>query len=400
MDLRTSTNFAEHAGRLLDKFAASTVLKYCSTALHFFKLLSSLGYLMETITVVQMAAILLTSSLSRSSDPGASGGRALIKALRWLSNITMVDVLQTIMYHQVINAFVVAKHTRDQQETAPFSLWVIMQFERRILQRNTPAWEIAFLGAVLTCVYGGLRFADAQRLPFRSFVLDDRTFRGVCDRTKTSHKGQPWGLLNCGLLSKRQFTWVSRYLMTLDDIWAQSGRESIHVLFFTIEDTDIYPMSYAEALRTLRCLISCPWRSGTPPGIVGVNFTMHSMNSTLLAWAIQVPGISEDMRLVQGHHRRVFAITTPENLDQCHPETFGLKWPNTEVRSHLWLSPMSILGRIAKLGNTQHGRCFLTFAKESQTPTVIDPVAEVALSTSDNESDSSKDSSIGSLFQI
>ena len=123
MDLHTSLNYAEHAGRLLDKFAASTVLKYCSTALHFFKLLSSLGYLMETITVVQMADILLTSSLSKSRDQGASGGRATIKALRWLSKIAMVDALQTLMYHQVINAFVVAKHTRDQQETAPFSLW-------------------------------------------------------------------------------------------------------------------------------------------------------------------------------------------------------------------------------------------------------------------------------------
>ena len=65
MDLHSSPNFAEHASRLLDKFAASTVLTYCSTALHFFKLLSSLGYLMETITVVQMADMLITSSLSR-----------------------------------------------------------------------------------------------------------------------------------------------------------------------------------------------------------------------------------------------------------------------------------------------------------------------------------------------
>ena len=238
-DLHESPNFSEHAGRLLDKFAASTVLKYCSTALHFFKLLSSLGYLLETITIVQMADILLTSSLSRSSDPGASGGRATIKALRWLSKIAMVEGLQTIMYHQVINAFVVAKHTRDQQETAPFSLWVVMQFERRILQRNTPDWEVAFLGAVLTCVYGGLRFADAQRLPFRSFVLDASTFRGVCHRTKTSHKGQPWGLLNCGLLSKGQFTWVSKYLMTLDQIWANSNLDSIDFLFFVMDDTSV-----------------------------------------------------------------------------------------------------------------------------------------------------------------
>ncbi len=203
MDLHTSPNFAEHAGRLLDKFAASTVLKYCSTTLHFFKLLSSLGYLMETITVVQMADILLTSSLSRSSDPGASGGRALIKALRWLSQLTMVDVLQTLMYQQVTNAFVVAKHTRDQQETAPFSLWVIMQFERSMLQRNTPAWESAFLGAVLTCVYGGLRFADSQRLPFRSFVLDIALSGECAIEQRRPTKDSP-ALLNCGLLSKGQ----------------------------------------------------------------------------------------------------------------------------------------------------------------------------------------------------
>ena len=177
MDLHESPNFAEHASRLLDKFAASTVLKYCSTALHFFKLLSSLGYFMETITVVQMA--------------GRYSPRQFIEQVQWswsmwrscnyqgiavvIQNCHGWVFLHTLMYHQVINAFVVAKHTRDQQETAPFSLWVIMQFERRILQRNTPDWEVAFLGAVLTCVYGGLRFADAQRLPFRSFVLDART---------------------------------------------------------------------------------------------------------------------------------------------------------------------------------------------------------------------------------
>ena len=76
--LHNSPNFEEHAGRLLDKFAASTVLKYCSTSLDFFKLLSSLGNMMETITIVQMADILLTSSLSKSSDPGASRGRVTI----------------------------------------------------------------------------------------------------------------------------------------------------------------------------------------------------------------------------------------------------------------------------------------------------------------------------------
>ena len=37
---------------------------------------------------------------------------------------------------------------------------------------------------------------------------------------------------------------------------------------------------------------------------------MHSMKTTLLAWAIQVPGISDDMRLVQGHHRGRSSLRT------------------------------------------------------------------------------------------
>ena len=403
-DLHESPNFAEHASRLLGKFAASTVLKYCSTALHFFKLLSSLGYLLETISVVQMADILLTSSLSRSSDAGASGGRATIKALRWLSKIAMVEFLQTLMYHQVINAFVVAKHTRDQQETAPFSLWIIMQFERRILQRNTPDWEVAFLGAVLACVYGGLRFADAQRLPFRSFVLDARTFRGVCDRTKTSHKGQPWGLLNCGLLSKGQFTLVSKYLMTLDEIWAKSNLDSIDFLFFSIDDTSLSPMSYAEALRTLRTLISCPWKSETPTGISGINFTMHSMKSTLLAWAIQVQGISEDMRLVQGHHRgrtslKVYSrddvflqLQLQRILIEAIQKGFRPQMAQHRGSQSPLVEPHVDLELYSKAWQQPVWKMFNFFAK-SDSLVIPDPIAKIAIDIDAEESDASSDSS-------
>lgn len=58
-----------------------------------------------------------------------------------------------------------------------------------------------------------------------------------------------------------------------------------------------------QALKTLGFFVQCPWRSEAPVGAEGFNFSMHSLKTTLLAWAIQVEGISEDMRLVQGHHR-------------------------------------------------------------------------------------------------
>ena len=95
-----------------------------------------------------------------------------------------------------------------------------------------PSFEVSFLGATLICVFGGLRFADSQRLPLRSLILDASSLRGVCDRTKTSHHGQPWGLLISGLLSLGSFTWVSKYLMVLDELWHHSGLESIDYLFF------------------------------------------------------------------------------------------------------------------------------------------------------------------------
>ena len=310
IDLRNSNSFKEHASRILDKFAASTVLKYMSSCSHFFKLLASLGYDLHTLSVGELADLLQVSSLSKSSDPSACGGKGLLKALRWLANVAMVTSLQALTYHQVINAFIVAKHIKDRQETAPFCLWLLYQFERRILQRSATQFEVAFLGATLVCIFGGLRFADSQRLPLRSLIIDASSLRGVCDRTKTSHHGQPWGLLISGLLSLGSFTWVSKYLMVLDELWHRSGLESIDYLFFTLNGDSISPMSYSEALKTLRYYIQCPWKSEQASGVAGINFTMHSMKTTLLAWAIQVPGISDDMRLVQGHHRGRSSLRT------------------------------------------------------------------------------------------
>ena len=281
-----------------------------SSCSHFFKLLASLGYDLHTLSVGELADLLQVSSLSKSSDPSACGGKGLLKALRWLANVAMVTSLQALTYHQVINAFIVAKHIKDRQETAPFCLWLLYQFERRILQRSATHFEVAFLGATLVCIFGGLRFADSQRLPLRSLIIDASSLRGVCDRTKTSHHGQPWGLLISGLLSLGSFTWVSKYLMVLDELWHRSGLESIDYLFFTLNGDSISPMSYSEALKTLRYYIQCPWKSEQTSGVAGINFTMHSMKTTLLAWAIQVPGISDDMRLVQGHHRGRSSLRT------------------------------------------------------------------------------------------
>ena len=94
VDLRNSNSFKDHASRILDKFAASAVLKYMSSCSHFFKLLTSLGYELHTLSVGELADLLQVSSLSKSSDPSACGGKGLLKALRWLANVAMVTSLQ------------------------------------------------------------------------------------------------------------------------------------------------------------------------------------------------------------------------------------------------------------------------------------------------------------------
>ena len=67
------------------------------------------------------------------------------------------------------------------------------------------AW---LLGAILLMVWGGLRWSDVQRLPFSSLVIDDKSIRGWCWRTKSSKHGMPFGIQTCGVTPAM---WGQRY---------------------------------------------------------------------------------------------------------------------------------------------------------------------------------------------
>ncbi len=213
--VHASPNSQIHIARVLDEFAPSTVMKYLTGIKHFFQLCEDLQLDWLSVTAIQLADLLLVSSRSKSSEPAAVGGKHLIKAMRWLSKTAVVSVLN-VFYDKLISSFLNTKKPSDRQETCPLMLHSVVHFERRMQASDN---EILFLGARLLTCWGGLRFADSQRLPLKSFVFTESCLRATCSRVKTSHKGQPFGLQSQGFLSHGSFDWVFKYLQVLDATW-------------------------------------------------------------------------------------------------------------------------------------------------------------------------------------
>ena len=155
----------EHIARVLDEFQYLTGIK------HFFHNRAPISHFTRlawfTMTSIHLADLLLVSSLSKSSDPAAVGGRHLIKAMRWLAVVPILNVF----YDEIISSLLNTKKPKDRQETCPFMLHSAVHFERRVLLHPSTENEVLFLGACLVPCWGGLHFADSQRLPLKRFVF-------------------------------------------------------------------------------------------------------------------------------------------------------------------------------------------------------------------------------------
>ena len=101
-----------HLNRILDNVAPGTAMKYMSSCKSFFKTCKALQVDLTSLTEVQLADILITMSLSRSTSHGSSSCSSVIKALRWLLKSAEVGCLQVV--HSVfIGTFLNQKVTRD-----------------------------------------------------------------------------------------------------------------------------------------------------------------------------------------------------------------------------------------------------------------------------------------------
>ena len=149
----------DHAARLLDQFAPSTLLRYFSAWQSFAGTVCSLGLSLDSLTEGQLADVLIAISLGKKSDCSA-GTHISIKAVRWISTHAGVSCLK-IAWAPLIESFIRSRIPKELKESIPFSLYTMVQLERRLLMSSCSLLEIVLIGSVLICTWGGLRFADA-----------------------------------------------------------------------------------------------------------------------------------------------------------------------------------------------------------------------------------------------
>ena len=161
-----------HIHSVLDQFAASTVWRYLSIWQHFHRAVLDMDLSID-MSDSELADVIVALSLAHHSDKSTgSGSISTIKALRWMIKTAGITALESVAYGTVISSFLKSKIPRERKEAFPLSLFVVLQWERRILQSNCPTRDVILLGGFLACIFAGLRFSDLQRVSWKSIVFD------------------------------------------------------------------------------------------------------------------------------------------------------------------------------------------------------------------------------------
>ena len=126
------------------------------------------------------------------SVPATSPSRLFVGGIKLLASQSF-----QICFSPLVDSFLKTKLSKDRREAPPLPLWVLFQWERRVLQSAATVYETLMLGAFLLITWAGLRFADAQRLNVDSLVFNFQELRGLVWRSKTMASGHPFGGTSC-----------------------------------------------------------------------------------------------------------------------------------------------------------------------------------------------------------
>ena len=312
--LATSPYAAEHRKRLLNNYAATTVLRYLQAVQKFITVAQQLGLDIHNWSGAQLADVLTVMKLSKScdTDKDVTSGNFTIKALRWWHKVAGVQNLQ-VCFSPLVDSFLKTKLSKDKREAPPLPLWLLFQWERRILQSASTKYEIVMLGSFLLITWSGLRFADAQRMNVDSLVFNFQELRGMVWRSKTMAAGHPFGVKASGLCSLGTFTWLYKFLKTWDEVMheLQIPRTRCDFLIPTMSPDGSFPifepLDYAGTTKFFRDMLLTPWKSwqgSHPLDKLQMQYTLHSMKATLLSFGPQLGSlVSDSDRLLQGHHQ-------------------------------------------------------------------------------------------------
>ena len=235
-----------HSARILDGFALSTLYKYMGTVKNL------LRTCFLNLSESEMADVLVTIRLAKSSDCTGATCTSTIKALRWFKRTADLTIWE-FLYGSLINSFLTVKIPRDRREAAPISLWIRTHLERKLLQTRCEPHLVMIIGSILTMVWGSLRFADVQWTAIKTLCYDGASLRGMLWRTKVSCKSQPFGIICRGLLSHGEFSWMHRFLIELDILLFTHQVSDIdflipHICGDGTKPVPLEPMSYASML--------------------------------------------------------------------------------------------------------------------------------------------------------
>ena len=305
VDIQESTNKIQLAALVIDAFAASTLFRYFSCMSKFLITCEKLQLDVATLTAVQLLDIFLIGSKRTGLDPSMT-----LKALIWFGTHAGVTAF-AIASHPLVNSWRHSKVPKDRNESLPLPLYVVVQWERRLLQAGCSLTERLVLGGFLIMIWSGLRFADLQRITHKSLMASYSEIRGLCWRTKTCSRGQPWGLLASGFLSNGDFSWSMQFLQQWDYTFSTHPCDDTDFLIPSCSrDGPIVPlqaMSYVEALGWFRQWLPIPWRkSSLCADIDTLSYSIHGMKATFLSWGSQLGHkglVTDEMRRLQGHHK-------------------------------------------------------------------------------------------------
>lgn len=199
MEIQDSPNKVQLASLVIDAFAASTLSRYFSCMSKFLQTCTRLQLDIAKVTAVQLLDVFLLGSKRSGLDPSMT-----IKALTWFCTHAGVAVF-AISSHSLMQSWRNSKVPRDRRESLPLPLYVVIQWERRLLQAGCNITERLVLGGFLLMIWSGLRFSDLQRVTHSSLMASYSEIRGLCWRTKTCSRGQPWGTTSSGFLSNGDF---------------------------------------------------------------------------------------------------------------------------------------------------------------------------------------------------
>ena len=138
-----------HLNRVIDSYAASTLMKYLSAVGNFIRICKELGVSFLDISALQLADILVTVQLSKSSDTAGT-----LKALRWWQKVAGIESWKPILFAPVIQSFLTIKIPGDRSESAPIPLWCIDQWEKRVLTSACPEPMVLMLSFFLVLICG------------------------------------------------------------------------------------------------------------------------------------------------------------------------------------------------------------------------------------------------------